>query len=491
MSSPPDLRVRQCNAGSINAGGEYVLYWMIAARRTSYSFGLERAALRAEELKRPLVVLEPLRCGYPWASDRIHRFILEGMADNAAALKGTGAHYYPYVEPSAGAGKGLLRALGERACLVITDDYPAFFLPSMVAAAAAQLPVLLEAVDSNGLLPLIAAPRAFPTARSFRLFLQKNLREHLRAVPEADPLRGIPLPRPRGLTKLLADIERRWPPASAALLRAEPSALAALPVDHAVLPGAARGGPVAARAALDSFLKRRLDRYLEDRDHPDLDGCSGLSPYLHFGHISAHEVFAKLARREQWSEAKLSKSAKGSREGFWGMRPPAEAFLEQLITWREIGFITCSVRNDYDRYSSLPEWAKRTLEKHARDPRPVLYSLEELERAQTHDPLWNAAQVELVREGRLHNYMRMLWGKKILEWCATPEEALRVMIHLNNKYALDGRDPNSYAGIFWVLGRYDRAWGPERPIFGTVRYMSSASAARKLRLRAYVKTYSP
>ncbi len=149
----------------------------------------------------------------------------------------------------------------------------------------------------------------------------------------------------------------------------------------------------------------------------------------------------------------------------------------------------CAHRDDYDRLTSLPAWAMATLEKHAEDPRPQVYPLAALEAAETHDELWNAAQRQLRREGRMHNYLRMLWGKKVLEWSRTPEEARGALITLNDRYALDGRDPNSYSGILWTFGRYDRAWGPERAIFGTVRYMSSDSARRKLRLRGYLERY--
>jgi deoxyribodipyrimidine photo-lyase len=164
--------------------------------------------------------------------------------------------------------------------------------------------------------------------------------------------------------------------------------------------------------------------------------------------------------------------------------------LDELITWRELGFNLAWQRTDYDRYESLPDWAQSTLAKHARDRRPKLYDLAQFERAETHDPLWNAAQRQLVCEGRIHHYLRMLWGKKILEWSATPQDALAVMIELNNKYALDGRDPNSYSGVFWVLGRYDRAWGPERPIFGKIRYMSSENTTRKLHVAGYLAKYA-
>ncbi len=160
--------------------------------------------------------------------------------------------------------------------------------------------------------------------------------------------------------------------------------------------------------------------------------------------------------------------------------PAAEAFLDELITWREVGYNLTSHRDDYDQYESLPAWARQSLEKHAGDHRPSLYDLHQLETAQTHDELWNARSATTRREGRMHNYLRMLRGKKVLEWFSTPQQAVETLIHLNNKYAVDGRNPNSYSGIFLVFGRYDRAWGPERPIFGTIRYMSSDNTARKL-----------
>src|SRR4029077_709573 len=155
----------------------------------------------------------------------------------------------------------------------------------------------------------------------------------------------------------------------------------------------------------------------------------------------------------------------------------------------EVGYNFSSHSDRYDDYDSLPDWAKKTLREHGRDERQYLYSLEEFEAGKTYDPLWNAAQMQLVREGRIHNYLRMLWGKKILEWSKSPKEALAILIELNNKYGLDGRDPNSYSGIFWVLGRYDRPWAPERPIYGSVRYMTSESTMKKLRMKRYLARF--
>jgi deoxyribodipyrimidine photo-lyase len=356
----------------------------------------------------------------------------------------------------------------------------------MVQAAAARSPVLVEQVDGNGLYPMRAAERVFTTAASFRRHLQKTLPDHLAARPRPDPLKGLDLPRLDALPK---EIAARWPRASDALLAGDPAALAALPIDHTVPVVTTRGGAVAAEAALARFVDEGLDRYVDERNDPDSGAASGLSPYLHFGHLGAHDVFARLVKRTGWSTDKLAKKAHGSREGWWNASPAADAFLDELVTWRELGFNMCALRDDYDRFDTLPTFAKETLKKHAKDRRPVMYSRADLEAARTGDAVWNAAQRELVREGRIHNYLRMLWGKKVLEWSRTPEEALETLVELNNKYALDGRDPNSYSGIFWVFGRYDRAWGPEREIFGTVRYMSSESTLRKVRMRAYLERY--
>jgi deoxyribodipyrimidine photo-lyase len=284
-------------------------------------------------------------------------------------------------------------------------------------------------------------------------------------------------------------VRRRWPRAGEPLLAASPAALARLPIDHGVPPAPLQGGSGAARRALAAFVERKLPRYAEDRDHPDLDGGSGLSPWLHFGHLSAHEAFDAVARAEGWTPERLAGSAGGRRAGFWRMSASAEAFLDQLVTWRELGHLFAARRPDHAEYGSLPPWALATLERHAGDPRPHRYDLAELEAARTHDPLWNAAQRQLLREGRIHGYLRMLWGKKIVEWSASPREAAAAMLRLNDRWALDGRDPNTSSGVFWCLGRFDRPWGPERPVFGTVRYMSSASAARKLRLREYLRRH--
>jgi deoxyribodipyrimidine photo-lyase len=488
--SIPTLRLRAINAAPLRADGQYVVYWMTAQRRVGWNFALQHAIDRARELKKPLVVFEALRIGYRWASDRLHAFVIQGMRDNQQALAGRDVLYYPYLEPEPRAGEGLLAALAAQAAVVVTDDFPCFFLPALLRLAGSRLDVRLEAVDSNGLLPLRATDQVFTVAHSFRRWLQKNLRPHLEAgaFPQPDPLARVKLPR---LERLPTSLTRRWPAADLTRCDDDCAALAEFDIDHHVAPSQIAGGTAAAEQTLRSFLEHKLDRYDVDRNEPDAAGASGLSPYLHFGHLSAHQVFAEGVEREGWTTDQLADKASGQRHGWWNASEPLESFLDELITWREIGYNHCAHVRNYDRYESLPDWAQKTLAKHARDPRPHQYTLEEFEGAATHDPLWNAAQRQLTREGRMHNYLRMLWGKKILQWSPTPRDALAVMIELNNKYALDGRNPNSYSGIFWVLGRFDRAWGPERPIFGTVRYMSSENTARKIKVANYLRQYAP
>lgn len=500
LESPvPELRIQAPSDAPVRDDGDYVLYWMIAARRTRWNFALDHALARARALGKPLLVLEALRTGYRWASDRLHRFVIEGMADNARRLAGAGIAHHAYLEDEDDAGSGLLEALGSRAAVVVTDEFPGFFLPRMVERAAEILGdagVRLETVDGNGLVPLRAPETTRHRAVDFRRDLQKILGEHVASMPAPDPLADPDLPAASLESLVDDDVLQRWPDRSAELAGASQGDgdlpdLSRFPIDHDVPPvEGVRGGSRAGAEVLERFLEDRLGRYQDDRRDLDDRACSGLSPYLHFGHVGAHQVFAAVAERHEWDPGRLAGPSNGARHGWWGMPEVAEAFLDELVTWRELGYVFCFRRDDYDRYESLPEWARETLEDHLGDPREHVYDLETFDRAETHDEVWNAAQRELLADGRIHNYLRMLWGKKIFEWSETPRDALEVMIELNNKYGLDGRDPNSYSGIFWCLGRFDRAWGPEREIYGKVRYMSSEQAKKKLDMKAYLERYS-
>ncbi len=456
-----DERVRPLNDAPLGDGP--VVYWMTSQRRLEWNHALDHAVARANELGKGLVVVEPLRADYPHACDRFHAFVQQGMQQHQQRAQAAGATYHPFIEPVPGAGKGMLAALADEASLVVADDHPGFFFPKMLAAAA-RLPRRMEAVDSVGILPMSCAPKPFTAAVHLRRFLQREMLPHLMDRPAEAPLEDAPAGD-------VPDALERWPATTNA-----PSLGGPAPVD-------APGGRDEARARLEAFDTKR---YLE-RNHPDAEAESGLSPYLHFGHIGAAEVVWHILDDEGWDPLRVG-DAKGQRAGWWGLSEGAEAFLDQVITWRELGHIEARHNPDWTTYDSLPQFARDTLAAHEAD-REAPYDLATLESAGTDDALWNAAQRQLLGDGVIHNYMRMLWGKKILEWAPDSRTALDWMLLLNDRYALDGRDPNSVSGIMWCLGRYDRGW-TERAVFGKVRCMTSDSARKKLRLDRYLARWA-
>lgn len=482
----PRERIVWTNGQKPRPEGAAIIYWMTAFRRLEWNFALDRAIAWAGLLRKPLVIVETWSPFFPWSSVRQLSFVVDGMKEKAATLAAGPISYWPLIERKETELVDIFRRLGRLAACVVTDFYPLRPWKKQLFDVAAVVPVLLEAVDSNGFVPLAAADRTFARAFDFRRFWQRRFRDFYSVQPAESPLRyysaggELPAELKLALSRLAARTEdllkdrRLW---------------TKLPLACDVPAVDLVGGTAAGRQRLEQFILRHLATYSRDRNHPDLQATSGLSPYLHFGFISPQEVFAAVARAEKWTPDRPTRKA-GGQVGFFGMGEGAEVFLDQLLTWREIGFNFAYRCENYDAFDSLPPWAQETLREHARDPRPYVYTKETLEAAATADHLWNAAQNELRRCGVLHNYMRMLWGKKILEWMADPEDALATMIDLNNKYGLDAEDPNSYSGIFWILGRYDRPWGPERPIFGKVRYMSTEAAARKLKLKAYVARFA-
>ncbi len=485
MRPIPSQRLEAANDLRPRDSGQYVLYWMRCARRPYGNFALQHATHRALELRKPLLIVETLACDDPFASIRHHHFALDGMADNNRHFESRPATYIPWVEEHPRQIQTGLCRLAEDCCLLVTDAHPLRENRRQLARMADVLPVALEAVDGNGILPLQAAEQPFSTAYAFRRFLQRELPGHLLSMPLTDPLAKAPL------------IPLTAPPAalSAAaaagddLLFGARTGLNRLPIDHQTKPVQRMGGYRAASELFQRFLKEGLPVYVDQRNQPQQPATSWLSAHLRWGHIGSHQLVQQLLELCQWNPGRLASDCRGQRSGWWGLDKNAEAFLDQLITWRELGYLFCQSRDDYQQFESLPDWARQTLARHAGDPRPYLYSTEELIQAHTHDPLWNAAQRQLLREGQIHNYLRMLWGKKILEWSPSPREALEALIELNDRFALDGRDPNSYSGIGWCLGRFDRAWGPQRPIFGTIRYMSSTNTARKVNVRNFLSRY--
>jgi len=474
---------------------------MQAFRRLHANHALDCAVMWSRELKKPLVVFEGLKRNYPWANARHHAFMLDGMQDNAAAAKKLGIAYWPFVETPENSGRGLVRKLAEDACLVVTDDYPAFIVPAHNRAIAnCSVPVHL--VDGNSIVPLSLLGPAASAAAHLRHRIHANFAEAWRNRAAAEP-------------EIHKSAKSKLDPPF------EPWAgdRAGAEVDASVPPvPEVRGGSKAARAALAEFISKKLPRYAEERNDPDdpADGAaSRLSPYLRHGHLAIQEI-AEAVLGESWSPAEIDPKAKGKRADFYTRDANAGSFLDEAITWRDTGYHWHFAQNvahgsgtvswhgeagspsfnfesfDFSPLKKrtlevvLPEWAKATLRKHVGDKREHTYSLEEFESGATHDELWNAAQRELVRTGRIHNYLRMLWGKKVLEWSKTPSDAYRVLEHLNNKYAIDGRDPNSYTGILWCFGLFDRPWF-EREVYGTVRYMTSASTAKKFDLDGYMR----
>lgn len=482
----PASRVRVARDLPIRGAADYVLYWMIAARRTRNNFALQHARAYATELGKPLLVLEALRVGHRWNTARVHRFVLDGMVVNAARLAARGVRHHVYVEDVPGAGRGLLAALAERACVVVTDEFPSYFLPHMVDAAAARIRARLEVVDGGGLVPLASTGRVFTTAASFRRAMHKRAEEWVDEFPDEDPLVGYD----HGWAALPEGVERRWPSRRAEELT--DAFIARLPLDHDV-PAVvgSPGGSEAGTARMETFLKGGLDTYGERSRHPDGGGTSGLSPYLHFGHVGTHGILREVFEREGWHPGRIRQERLARREGFWGLSPGAEAFVDELVTWRELGLGYSFHRpRALETYDDLPDWAQRTLANHESDARPWVYDAAAFEAGATHEPLWNACQEQLRRKGVIHGYLRMLWAKMVLGWTASPREAFRTLVALNDRWSLDGRDPNGYSGVSWCFGRFDRAWGPERPVFGKVRYMTCDSTRRKLRLARWAAEYT-
>lgn len=490
MGISRDLRQRILNPAGPRPEGRYVLYWMTASRRLEDNYALDRALHWCAELGKPLLIFEALRADYPWASPRHHRIILDGMAEHEAALKAAGVRYYPFVERTPGAGKGLLAALESEACLTVTDRHPGFFFPRMLEAARKECQGRLEAVDSVGLLPLDAAPGPLPSAYVLRRRLQKNLPDAL-----GEPANPRPLESYRaGAASIPRALLQRWAPATAKELASAFQLESKIPLAYSVPKTDWKGGSRAASSRLSEFLDQQLGRY--DALRMQASPASGLSMALHYGFLSPHRVLEEiLASQGTNLEAILprleanSAKAQGKREGWWGLSSEAETFLDQLVTWRELGHRFQDQNPDCERYGSQPAWALRTIEDHRGDVREFAYTAEQFEQARTHDPLWNAAQRCLVREGWMPNYLRMLWAKLLLWWSQDPREAWELLFHLNNLYALDGRDPNSMSGISWCFGRFDRPFGPERPVIGKLRPMSAANTRRKMDMGDFLLRY--
>ena len=487
MRNINSYRVFKKNEAAENADGDYVLYWMQINRRFHYNYALEYAVGWANKLGKPLLVFEALSVDYPWRTARTHHFIIEGMAEHQHFADENKINYYSFLEENAGDYPALFEKLAEKACVVITDEYPVFIMKKRNREIPEKLNIPYIAVDSNGIIPLGLTDSAPYSAYIFRKTMQKRFRECFEAPPKENPIEDL---KNRDNVNIPQSIKEKFSPATSHYKDIS-SFISKLDVNQQVKPISLSGTREAGLERMNTFLEFDLKAYHEYRNDPDKKGTSGLSPWLHFGKISEYEVVDHALRRQprDWSRDEL-KPQNGKRDGFFGGEPGIEAFLDEVITWREVGFHFAHHTPNYDSFETLPDWAKTTLLEHEADEREHIYSFEELAESKTNDEIWNAAQRQLKRDGIIHNYLRMLWGKKVLEWTPDVETAIQYLIDLNNIYAIDGRDPNSYSGIFWIFGRFDRAWGPERKIYGKVRYMTSDSTRRKLKLKAYLEEYA-
>ena len=462
MATPiDDLRIHASGQGRPRAGGEFVLYWMQGiAMRMEENFAFNFAAGQANLLGLPLLVYQGLRPDYTWASDRHHTFILESVAELQAEFGDRGVQFAFYLaqgrrgaEAQGEKQRSPLVQLADRAALVVTEYSPTFIHPRQLKRLREKTATPVVAVDTSCVVPLAAITKAHPTARGFRTDLWRHYPDHLRAVGHVEPRVRRPIDLPFEPTAV----------------RDIPALVAGCDIDHSVPPSPTiRGGTRAARTRFAWFLEHGLPRYETDRNDPTIDATSRMSPYLHFGNIGVQELL--LRAKEAGPADQYAK------------------FEDETVTWRELAHNFCFHDRKHRTVEAIPAWARAELTRHESDPRH-LYTDEQLEHALTEDELWNACQRSLLRDGELHNYVRMLWGKAVLQWTPNAAEALRILEHLNHKYALDGRDPNSYGGIFWVFGKFDRPFY-RRPIYGTVRYQSTRAAKDKFDVSAYIARYA-
>ena len=433
---------------------QYVLYWAQMNRRVDSNHALLYAVEIANRLALPVLFYEGLTCTYEYANDRLHTLMLENVPETAKRLKKAGIGYVFYLRKTRKSQNDVFYQLAQHAAAVVTDDYPTFIARAHNAAVPAKLDVPYYVVDASCIVPMSEIPHRQYGAYTIRPRIHRLLPTYLTA---ADPLR---------VTKRFSG--------SLPALHTEVTAentkklVASCEIDHSIAPSTEfHGGSLAAEQHLADFLEHKLRHYATGRNEPSANATSHMSPYLHFGQISALEIALKVSAYA--AEHKLM----------------ADEYLEELIVRRELAFNYARFVDDPGDLGNLPEWCQLNMQKHANDKRDPVYSPKQFEHAETHDELWNACQQEMLQRGKIHGYYRMYWGKKIIEWSKSYSEAAQTMIDIHGRYALDGRDPNTYTNIFWCFGLHDRPW-PERPIFGKMRFMSLEGMKRKTDTQAYI-----
>jgi deoxyribodipyrimidine photo-lyase len=425
--------------------GKYVLYWMQAAQRAEYNHALEFAIQKANELKLPVLVFFAITNNFPGANLRHYYFMLEGLQRVSKALEARGIQMIIRLQSP---DEGIIEP-AEEASLVIVDSGQLRIQRQWRKNAAEKIGCSFFEVETNLIVPVEeASDKENFSAGTFRPRITKQLDKYLvplkHTAPKLDSF-GLKI---KGIE--LDDID---------------NILTKLNVDKSVdKTQSFHGGTENAKSLLTDFIKHKLEKFDQLRNDPCENYVSHMSPYLHFGQISPLYIALEVLKTKS---------------------PGQEAFLEELIVRRELSHNFVYYNSKYDTFACLPLWAKRTLNVHRTDKREYVYTKDEFENATTHDPYWNAAQKEMVFTGKMQGYMRMYWGKKILEWSRNPQTGYKMALELNNKYELDGRDANAFAGVAWCFGKHDRPWG-ERPVFGKIRYMNASGLKRKFDPDAYV-----
>lgn len=446
LSQDPRVTIRR--PGAPNPSGICVVYWMQRAQRAFDNPALDVSVTLANELRKPLVVFFAPVPFYPHANARHYHFLAEGIADIAEGLAdrqiGFVFRYYPE--------HSLLKFCAEvDPCIVVGDENPLRETEQWRTKVTRDLRIPLWTVDADVVVPSKLLEKEQYGARTIRPRIHRLLPQFLQ--PLKNPVAQVSWKTPAGVRvqNSKEDFTRDWK------------------LDRSVAPARnAPGGSKEGMRRLKLFLGEGLAKYSEQRSRPEVDGTSRLSPYLHFGHVGPHTIALAVKKAHAPETAK-------------------SAFLEQLIVRRELSVNFVRFNPAYGSMECLEPWADRSLGQHARDKRPIVYSEEQLDRAETHDPLWNAAQKQMVLTGWMHNYLRMYWAKKILEWSPSATLAYQRAVWLNDRYELDGRDPNGYEGIAWaIVGKHDRPWF-DRPVFGQIRYMSLASTGKKFDSKRYIE----
>ena len=443
-----EKRIRLLQKGDETTGP--VVYWMSRDQRVHDNWALIFSQKLAIEKQKPLVVIFNLVPNFLEATIRQYGFMLKGLQQVEQELKKYNIPFFLTLGNPENEIPSLLNKIN--ASTLVSDFDPLKIKRIWKKDVAKKISIPFYEVDAHNVVPcLYVSNKVEFGAYTIRPKIHKALPEFLDEFPKLKNMKNYEV-----------DSENvDWDKAEQSLkINRDVKEVTWL-----------KPGEASAQKVLKDFLENRLDNYSEDRNDPNKNALSNLSPYLHFGQISAQRVALTV-------------------EQFYSNHPSSKSFLEELIVRRELSDNFCYFNTKYDSFEGFPDWAKKTLNEHRKDKREFVYTPEEFEQAKTHEDLWNAAQLEMVKTGKMHGYMRMYWAKKILEWSKSPEEALRIAIYLNDKYELDGRDPNGYVGCAWSVGGvHDRAW-TERPVFGKIRYMNYNGAKRKFDVDSYIKKFT-